>query len=99
MVIPYVSLSHHQKRPLLTYLPPKTKTKTHLQIFYPFHLTFKTGHLISPSIQLTNRTGAHLRPNRAANPAVATAYSRARPFFAHFWAGPRADVWDLSCLG
>jgi GNAT superfamily N-acetyltransferase len=57
------------------------------------------GLAISQAVKATNATGTWLRPNRAADPSALTAMTRAKPFFAHYFQGPRADVYDLNILG
>jgi GNAT superfamily N-acetyltransferase len=76
---------------------------TELRFFYLYLWQLsnwvRLGRVISQAVKATNVTGSWLRPNRAADPSALTALSRAKPFFAHYWQGPRADAWDLGVLG
>jgi GNAT superfamily N-acetyltransferase len=58
-----------------------------------------TDHILKLYAHLTNRLLSWLRPNRAADPSMLTAYARAIPFFAHHWTGVRSETWELAKLG
>ena len=50
-------------------------------------------------VKLSNRLLSRVRPNRAADPVMLSAYDRATSFFACHWTGKWAEGWNLQTLG